>query len=68
MVHQTNLVNLLSHGAPLGEDEMKLTKESYKWTFEEDFYVPEEVYEHFKETVVKAGSRKRTEWNEYFNI
>ena len=34
-----------AHGAPLGEDEMALTKEYYKWTYEEDFYVPEEVYE-----------------------
>ena len=24
-----------SHGAPLGADEIKLTKEAYKWTFEE---------------------------------
>ena len=29
-----------SHGAPLGADEIKLTKEAYKWTFEEDFHVP----------------------------
>ena len=37
-----------SHGAPLGADEIKLTKEAYKWTFENDFHVPEEVYEHFR--------------------
>ena len=50
MVHQINLENLLSHGAPLGADEIKLTKEDYKWTFEEDFYVPEEVYDQFNKT------------------
>ena len=38
------------HGAPLGAEELKLTKESYKWTFEEDFHVPKEVYDNFQET------------------
>ena len=46
------------HGAPLGADELKLTKEAYKWTFEEDFHVPSEVYNHFNEKVVQAGSQK----------
>ena len=54
------------HGAPLGEDEMKLTKDYYKWTFEEDFYVPQEVYDTFEETVVKAGAKKEEEWNQLF--
>ena len=54
------------HGAPLGADELKLTKDAYKWTFEEDFYVPEEVYEHFKEKCVEDGSMKEKEWNELF--
>ncbi|MGE7186450.1 transketolase [Peribacillus sp. NPDC006672] len=55
------------HGAPLGADELKLTKEAYKWTFEEDFYVPEEVYSHFNESVVEAGAQKEEAWNEMFN-
>ncbi|WHY58732.1 transketolase [Peribacillus simplex] len=54
------------HGAPLGADELKLTKEAYKWTFEEDFHVPEEVYSHFNEAVVDAGSQKEEAWNELF--
>lgn len=53
-----------SHGAPLGADEIKLTKEAYKWTFEEDFYVPEEVYEHFKKTIAENGAKKEQEWTE----
>ncbi|MGM9968432.1 MAG: transketolase [Rummeliibacillus sp.] len=56
-----------AHGAPLGADEMKLTKEAYKWTFEEDFYVPDEVYAHFNEACVEAGNKKEQEWNELFN-
>ena len=55
-----------SHGAPLGEDEMKLTKEYYKWTFEEDFHVPEGVYETFKEAADTLGAQKEQEWNKLF--
>ena len=47
------------HGAPLGADELKLTKEAYKWTFEEDFHVPEEVYDHFKKLIVEKGVKRR---------
>ncbi|TKH02689.1 transketolase [Peribacillus simplex] len=54
------------HGAPLGADELKLTKEAYKWTFEEDFHVPEVVYSHFNEAVVDAGAKKEEAWNELF--
>ena len=32
-----------SHGAPLGEDEVKLTKQKYSWEAEEPFHVPEDV-------------------------
>lgn len=55
------------HGAPLGADELKRTKEAYKWTFEEDFYVPEEVYAHFRQVVQEAGAKKEAEWNELFS-
>ncbi|WP_433750020.1 transketolase [Falsibacillus pallidus] len=50
------------HGAPLGADERKLTKEAYEWTFEEDFYVPDEVYSRFKEEVVSKGEKVQEEW------
>ena len=46
------------HGAPLGSEEAKLTKEAYSWTFEEDFHVPSEVYDHFKTAVKDAGQKK----------
>ena len=56
-----------SHGAPLGADEIKLTKEAYKWTFENDFHVPEEVYEHFQRSIVEKGEQKEKEWNDLFS-
>lgn len=55
-----------SHGAPLGQEEAKLTKESYQWTFEEDFHVPEEVYDHFNKEVKEAGSQHEEAWNKLF--
>ncbi|MEW9050022.1 MAG: transketolase [Neobacillus sp.] len=54
------------HGSPLGADELKLTKEAYKWTFEEDFHVPQEVYEHFQKLIVENGEKKEKEWNDTF--
>lgn len=55
------------HGAPLGADELVLTKEAYSWTFENDFHVPEEVYDHFQQVVKEAGKNKEKEWNELFH-
>ncbi|MBT2654473.1 transketolase [Bacillus sp. ISL-18] len=54
------------HGAPLGADELKLTKEAYKWTFEEDFHVPQEVYDNFQKLIVENGEKKEKEWNDTF--
>ncbi|MBS8263641.1 transketolase [Mesobacillus boroniphilus] len=54
------------HGAPLGADELKLTKEAYKWTFEEDFHVPGEVYDHFKQQIADKGEQTEQAWNELF--
>lgn len=54
------------HGAPLGADELQLTKEAYQWTFEEDFHVPTEVYEQFKQLVAENGEKKEKEWNDLF--
>ncbi|MDO6451144.1 transketolase [Oceanobacillus profundus] len=54
-----------SHGAPLGTDEVVLTKEYYKWTHD-DFHVPDEVYVDFNEKIVQDGAEKESQWNELF--
>ncbi|MFA1819973.1 transketolase [Virgibacillus oceani] len=51
-----------SHGAPLGEDEVKLTKENYNWSHE-PFHIPDEVYTDFNEKVVKKGTQAEATWN-----
>ncbi len=53
-----------AHGSPLGKDEVKLVKEFYGWT-QEDFYVPGEALEHFRESVEK-GMNEEAAWNEKF--
>jgi transketolase len=50
-----------SHGAPLGKDEVTLTKEYYKWE-NDDFHVPEEVYEDFKQKIQLPGEQAEEEW------
>ncbi|MGM1048441.1 MAG: transketolase [Bacillota bacterium] len=54
-----------THGSPLGTEEAKLTKEFYKWVYEEDFYVPEEVREHFG-LVKERGIASFKAWKEQF--
>jgi transketolase len=54
------------HGAPLGANELKLTKEAYNWTFEEDFHVPQEVYDNFNKLIVENGEKKEKEWNDLY--
>ncbi len=53
------------HGSPLGDEEIKLTKKNLEWNFEEDFYVPAEVAEHFSE-VKLSGENLYSAWREMF--
>ena len=41
-----------SHGAPLGEDEIKLAKNAMKWNYE-PFYIPEEVLKLWREAGIR---------------
>ena len=52
------------HGAPLGEDERKLTFESYGLDADKRFFVPEEVYEVFNETMIKRANENEQAWND----
>ena len=50
-----------AHGSPLGEDEVRLTKEAYGWDPDAHFLVPDEVSERFAE-VVERGQGAEEEW------
>jgi transketolase len=50
-----------AHGAPLGDDEVRATKEALGWDPDRDFHVPEEVYEAFRSCVARGDELQR-EW------
>ncbi|WBL15622.1 transketolase [Sutcliffiella sp. NC1] len=54
-----------SHGAPLGKEEIALTKASYGWESDEPFYVPAAVREHYQQ-LAEEGKQKEAAWNELF--
>jgi transketolase len=43
-----------AHGSPLGEDEVRATKEVYGWPADKTFYVPDEACEPFKEAAERG--------------
>jgi transketolase len=50
-----------AHGSPLGEDEVRLTKEAYGWDPDRQFYVPDDVREHF-ERFAAQGTTLINDW------
>ncbi len=52
-----------AHGAPLGAEEVKLTKKAYGWPEEAQFLVPDEVRRHFAEGIGKSGGAAREAWD-----
>jgi transketolase len=53
-----------AHGAPLGEDEVRATKERFGWDPHKHFYVPDGVYERF--SAVERGAQAQAAWEERF--
>src|SRR5713101_2099622 len=51
-----------AHGEPLGEDEIRLAKRNYGWPEDKKFYVPEGVYDHFRQGIGKRGQQLRDAW------
>jgi transketolase len=52
-----------AHGAPLGEDEVRATKEAMGWDPDAKFLVPEGVYEAF---APERGEEAQAAWQERF--
>ncbi|MDY0131924.1 MAG: transketolase [Desulforegulaceae bacterium] len=51
-----------AHGAPLGEEEIKITKKALGWKSEEPFFIPEEVKTYFTKTA-KRFEEYENQWN-----
>ncbi len=51
-----------AHGEPLGEEEIRLAKRNYGWPEDKKFYVPDGVYDHFRQGVGARGKQLRDAW------
>jgi transketolase len=54
-----------AHGSPLGEDEVRATKEVLGWDPDKHFFVPDEVYAHMNR--VDRGNELETAWEQRFS-
>lgn len=54
-----------AHGEPLGEDNIKATKEFLGWKWDEPFFVPDEVKENMA-VINTNGEKKQAEWESMF--
>lgn len=53
------------HGAPLGEDEVALTRKQLGWKYDEPFFIPEEIYKAWDCSA--DGAAYEAEWNKLFS-
>ena len=51
-----------AHGSPLGEEEVRATKQRYGWPPDAHFLVPERVREHMQ-GVIREGERQEQDWS-----
>ena len=56
----------LAHGAPLGEEEVKLTKQKLGWPLDRLFYLPAQALDHFRKAL-EQGRKAEDEWNSRFS-
>lgn len=54
-----------AHGAPLGEDEVRLVKENFGFDPDKHFEVPAEVLNYYRAARPK-GAKKEEDWNELY--
>ncbi|HMJ37386.1 MAG TPA: transketolase [Baekduia sp.] len=54
-----------AHGAPLGEDEVRATKEAMGWDPDAHFLVPDTVYADFAQAA-ERGAAAQAQWQERF--
>src|SRR3954453_3476908 len=54
-----------AHGSPLGEEEIRLTKEVYGWPSQEPFFLPDGVVDHIREQVAERA-KAHQEWEDAF--
>ncbi|MEM7589107.1 MAG: transketolase C-terminal domain-containing protein, partial [Myxococcota bacterium] len=53
-----------AHGEPLGEEEVRLTKQAYNWPTDKHFYLPDGVQQHLADGLGRRGAQQYTQWQE----
>jgi len=56
-----------AHGEPLGDEEVRLTKRRYGWPEDSKFFVPDGVYEQFRDGIGKRGESAKKGWEQTFS-
>jgi transketolase len=54
-----------AHGSPLGEDEVRATKEAIGWPLEPAFLIPDDVLAHYR-AAIDRGAALQGQWQELF--
>lgn len=55
-----------AHGAPLGAEEIILTKKNLGWPSEEPFFVPDESLNYFRQAI-ERGEEQEREWQKLYD-
>ncbi len=55
-----------AHGSPLGEEEVRLTKQNLGWPLEPSFHIPDAALAHFREAVAR-GRQVEVAWEGRFS-
>ena len=55
-----------AHGSPLGEEEIRLTKQAYDWPSEEPFFIPDEALRALPRVRRAAAASSTSEWQQEF--
>ncbi len=55
-----------AHGSPLGQEEVKATKQKLGWPLDPSFFVPQDALAHFRAAVAN-GQEAEAKWRERFS-
>jgi len=55
-----------AHGSPLGDKEVKLTKQAMGWPLDPPFYIPDQALAHFR-FALERGKQAEAEWDARFS-
>ena len=54
------------HGAPIGQEDFEEVKKAYNWQ-DEDFQISDDVYDIFRENIIKNGEETYSDWENLLN-